>query len=244
MNTKIFSLIVKNLQNSFNLARYSGLAERIDADTQVDQLPWTPVRYNKFKNAIESELQLSSTFIGTVKGIVDDLDQRYSSRFFGEVWQPKTDVYRYTGWQLAEEIAKLNPRNVLDVGCGYNPFKNRIPNLIGIDPYNNCADYMVDILEYRVRPASHDVIIALGSINFNSREDIELRFGHCVDLLEPNGKFYLRANPGHSHPTGPWVDIFPWTFEVVKEFEEKFGLHLDTFKKDTDNRLFFAYTKR
>jgi carboxypeptidase Taq len=91
-------------------------------------------------------------------------------RFFSEIWKPRTGDYDYTGWQLADEINALNPESVLDVGCGYHPFKGRIPNLIGIDPYNNCADFMVDILDYKVKPASHDHIIALGSINFNSQD--------------------------------------------------------------------------
>lgn len=241
MNTKIFSLITENLRRSFNLARYSGM--EFNADTEVDQLPWTPARYRKFRDAVQNELHLDSDFSGTVCMIVEDLDQRYTDRFFREIWKPRTSDYEHTGWQLAEEIVKQKPKSVLDVGCGYHPFKGRIPNLIGIDPFNDCADYEVDILEYRVRTGSHDHIMALGSINFNSREDIEARFSHCVDLLMPGGRFYLRANPGISHKTGPYVDIFPWTFEIVKEFENKYGLHLDTFKKDANNRLFFVYTK-
>jgi hypothetical protein len=114
---------------------------------------------------------------------------------------------------------------------------------VGIDPYNNLADYEVDILEYRVAPASHDVVIALGSINFNSRDEIEQRFAHCVNLLKSGGKFYLRANPGVPHKAGPYVDIFPWSFEVVKELEQKYNLHLDTFKRDANERLYFVYTK-
>lgn len=144
---------------------------------------------------------------------------------------------------MIEEINKLNPERVLDVGCGYHPFKDRIHNLIGIDPYNNCADYEVDILEYKVKPESYDAILALGSINFNSRDEIEERFAHCVNLLKPTGKFFLRANPGIPHKTGPYVDIFPWSFEVVNEFAEKYKLNLDTFKKDANNRLYFVYTK-
>lgn len=241
MNTKIFSLITENLRKSFNLARYAGL--EFNANTVIDQLPWTPARYRKFRDAVQNELQLDSDFSGTVRAIVDDLDHRYTDRFFREIWKPRTSEYEHTGWHLADEIAKQSPKSVLDVGCGYHPFKGRIPNLIGIDPFNDCADYEVDILEYRVRPGSHDHIMALGSINFNSREDIEQRFGHCVDLLMPGGRFYLRANPGIPHKTGPYVDIFPWSFEVVKEFEEKFNLRLDLFKKDANNRLFFAYTK-
>ena len=242
MNTKIFKLIKENLQSTFNLPKYKTIA--IDADTVVDQLPWTPARYRKFKDQVETELALEDCeFNGPLLDIVDTISERYIKRFFGEIWKPRTDDYDYTGWQLAEEITKQNPRSVLDVGCGYHPFKGRIPNLVGIDPYNNCADYQVDILDYRVRPGSHDHIIALGSINFNSQEDIEARFGHCVNLLAVRGKFYLRANPGISHKTGPYVDIFPWTFEIVNEFAEKYNLKLETFKQDANNRLYFVYTR-
>jgi SAM-dependent methyltransferase len=238
MNTKIFNLICKNLQDSFNLPKYANIT--IDADTQVQDLPWTPARYRKFKDAVEAELSLPCDYVGTVRGIVDDLSERYILRFFSEIWKPRTGDYEHTGWELAEEINKLNPERVLDVGCGYHPFKGRITNLIGIDPYNNCADYEVDILEYRVTH-QYDVILALGSINFNSRDDIEARFSHCVDLLKPNGRFYLRANPGITHKTGPYVDIFPWTFQVANEFAEKYNLRLKTFKKDANDRLYFVY---
>ena len=241
MNTKIFNLLQKNLQLAFNLPKYSNIM--IDADTQVQDLPWTPARYRKFKDAVETELSLPCDYVGTLRSIVDDLSERYILRFFSEIWKPRTGDYEHTGWELADEVNKLNPEKVLDVGCGYHPFKGRINNLIGIDPYNNCADYEVDILDYKVKPESHDVIIALGSINFNSREDIEQRFAHCVSLLKPGGRFFLRANPGITHRTGPYVEIFNWTFEVVNEFAETYNLNLDTFKKDANDRLYFVYTK-
>lgn len=237
MNSKIFALLTQNLKTAFHLPKYAHIV--IDADTQVQDLPWTPARYRKFKDAVEAELSLPCEYIGTLKEITHDLSERYIHRFFAEIWKPRTNDYDYTGWQLVEEINKLNPRSVLDVGCGYHPFKGRIDNIVGIDPYNNCADYMVDILEY---VGSHDVIIALGSINFNSRDDIEARFAKCVSILEKGGKMFMRANPGIPHKTGPYVDIFAWSFEIVKEFAEKYSLRLDTFKKDMD-RLYFVYTK-
>ena len=241
MNTKIFKLITKNLQDAFNLPKYQNIV--IDENTVVDKLPWTPSRYSKFKNTVEAELSLPCDYVGTLREIVDDLSERYILRFFSEIWKPRTGDYEHTGWELAEEVNKLNPKNVLDVGCGYHPFKGRIQNLIGIDPYNNCADYEVDILDYKVKPGSHDVIIALGSINFNSRDEIEARFAHCVNLLSVGGKFFLRANPGITHKTGPYVEIFNWTFEVVNEFAEKYNLKLETFKRDANERLYFVYTK-
>ena len=240
MNTKIFNLLKENLEKSFNLPKYSKIS--FDQETIVQDLPWTPARYRKFKDAVEAELSLPCDYIGTLREITDDLSERYILRFFSEIWKPRTGDYEHTGWELAEEVNKLNPKSVLDVGCGYHPFKGRIPNLVGIDPYNNCADYEVDILEYRVK-RKYDHIIALGSINFNSRDEIEERFAHCVELLETNGKFYLRANPGIPHKAGFYVDIFPWTFEIVNEFAEKYNLKLLEFKKDGNERLYFAYQK-
>jgi hypothetical protein len=244
MNTKIFNLIHENLLRAFNLPKYNQIRTGIGADTVVQDLPWTPARYKKFKDSVESELQLPCDYVGTLRDIVSDLSERYILRFFSEIWKPRTNDYEHTGWQLVEEINALNPDKVLDVGCGYHPFKGRIQNLVGIDPYNNQADYEVDILDYKVKPESHDVIMALGSINFNSKDEIQSRFAHCVSLLKPGGKFFLRANPGITHKTGPYVEIFNWTFEVVNEFAETYNLHLDTFKKDANERLYFVYTKR
>ena len=241
MNTKIFNLIKENLHTAFNLPKYANIV--IDETTQVDALPWTPARYRKFKDAVESELSLPCDYIGTLRSIVDDLSERYILRFFSEIWKPRTNDYDYTGFQLVEEINNQNPRAVLDVGCGYHPFKGRIKNIVGIDPYNNCADFEVDILEYKVKNESYDHILALGSINFNSRDEIEARFAHCVNLLMKGGKFYLRANPGIPHKTGPYVEIFPWSFEVVHEFADKYNLKLLKFKQDANDRLYFVYEK-
>ena len=84
MNTKIFALITKNLEEAFSLPKYSDIV--IDKDTVVDELPWTPARFRKFKDAMELELSLESDYSGTIESIVTDLDVRYSNRFFGEIW--------------------------------------------------------------------------------------------------------------------------------------------------------------
>ena len=240
MNNKIFRLLIENLNLAFSLPKYETL--RIDSETRIDYLPWTPARFKKFKDKIENTLGVDSEFSGTVKDVVAELDRKYLHWFFGEVWRPRTEKYQYTGWPLVDMVNKHNPASVLDVGCGYNQFKERIPNLTGIDPYNNCADYMVDILDYRVEPESYDAIICLGSINFNSQEDIESRIARCVELLSSDGRMYFRANPGIDHKNGPWVDIFPWNFEKCYEIAKKFDLAVETFKIDQD-RLFWIYQK-
>tara|TARA_B110000503_G_scaffold1216_1_gene1577 strand:- start:1466 stop:2197 length:732 start_codon:yes stop_codon:yes gene_type:complete len=243
MNIKIFTLIKEKLKDSLNLPKHLALHESLGEDTIISTLPWTPARYEKFKASVQDILELEDSFEGSINDISDRFDIMYSNRFFGEVWKPNTDKFTYTGWQLAEEITKLKPQRVLDVGCGYNQFKPRIPNLLGIDPYNNCADYQVDILEFADTPESYDAIMALGSINFNSKNDIQQRLDVCLKLLKPGGKMFFRVNPGISHIKGPWIQIFPWSFEIVQEFAKQYNLTLETYKKDHNNRLYFVYKK-
>jgi 6-pyruvoyl-tetrahydropterin synthase len=244
MNTRIFKLIHENLESAFSLPKYDSIRETLCENTRIDFLPWTPARFQKFEDRIKEELQFDSIDLkGTVEEVVDRLDKRYLNRFFGEIWKPTTEVYQYSGWALVDAINKEKPKAVLDFGCGYNPFKGRIENLVGIDPYNNCADYMVDILEFKVDPESFDHIIVFGSLNFNSKQDIETRFKRLVEILMPGGKMYFRANPGILWPNGPYVDIFPWSFEIAHEFSKTYNLHLETFKKDNNDRLYFEYKK-
>ena len=59
----------------------------------------------------------------------------------------------------------------------------------------------------------------------------------------PGGRMYFRANPGHLWPKGPYVDIFPWTFEVAYELAKKHNLELEKFKQDNGDRLYFEFFK-
>ena len=244
MNTKISAYILEKLCQTFDLPRYDAIRDNFSTETDLDTLPWTPVRRQKFVQELSEEFDFAVDITGTVHAVTDRTDQRYMSRFFGEVWRPRTEEYTYSGWSLVDKINAANPRRVLDYGCGYNQFKGRIPNLIGIDPYNNCADYMVDIVEFsRVESENFDHIIAFGSLNFNSRADIEERFQCLVSLLMPGGRMYFRVNPGIAHANGPWVDIFPWSFEIAYELANNAGLEMPVFKRDFNDRLYFEYVK-
>jgi SAM-dependent methyltransferase len=244
MNTRIFALMMKNLNETFHLDKYNEIRSTFGKDTVLDALPWTPARQRKFTEGIAEELQFDEVDLsGTVEQAINRLDTRYMNRFFGEIWQPETDKYQYSGWGLVDLINNEDPKHVLDFGCGYNPFKGRINNLVGIDPYNNAADYMVDILEFKVEPESFDHIIVFGSLNFGDKEDIYSRFAKLNEYLMPGGRMYFRANPGNLWPKGPYVDIFPWTFEVAYDLAKTHGLELEKFKKDNGDRLYFEFAK-
>jgi len=247
MNTKIYKFFKENIEEFFKLPKYSNIV--INENTVYNTLPWTPARRDKFERLVKETFGLDVTFKGTIKEIVCDIDYRYLKYFFGSVWKPRTESFEFTGWEIVNQINSLNPKSVLDVGCGYNQFKNKIQNLIGIDPFNASADYMIDILDYNVDD-KYDVIIVFGSINFNDYEEIDARMSKVFGLLSDGGKLFMRANPGKQHIVaegaeydGPWVDVFPWSFEYAKEFANKYSVKLESFKQDNNDRLFFVYCK-
>ena len=244
MNNKIFNHLIEKLRNTFNLSRWNEIKSGIDGHTVIKSLPWTPKRLERFTDELVKTFDVEIDLSGTILDLTADIDTKYAARFWGGgVWQPRTDIYQYTGWGIVDEINKRNPRSVLDVGCGYNPFKPRIPNLVGIDKFNNSADYMVDILEYNVEPNTYDAVIVFGSINFGDYGDVSARFRKVFELTAPGGKIYVRANPGNTHKNGPWIDIFPWDFEAAHRIAKEHAIKLVTFKKDNGNRLYFVYEK-
>jgi SAM-dependent methyltransferase len=243
MNIKIYNHLLEKLSDCFALEKYQGIQDSFDKETIVDQLPWTPKRWQNFQEQINQTFDLDVNYTGSLQDIVDDIDEKYKTRFWGEgVWQPRTNQFQYTGWQIAEEINKRNPAAVLDVGCGYNQFKSQIANLTGIDKYNNNADFMVGIMEYNV-PEKYDAIIVFGSINFGTYTDIGEQFAKVFSLLAPGGRIYVRANPGISHKNGPWIDIFAYDFETADKIARENLARMVTFKKDNGDRLYFVYEK-
>jgi len=152
--------------------------------------------------------------------------------------------WKHSGLQLIDEVNNLKPRAVLDVGCGYNEFKGKINNLIGIDPYNDKADFQVGTLEYKTHE-KFDVILCLGSVNFGSQDKIISEVKRCVDLLEDNGFMFFRVNPGvqHDKPEAKWIEFYAWNVPFIIELSKMFGLSILDIRDDTNQRKYFVYRK-
>lgn len=176
--------------------------------------------------------------------LVNKIDEKVLSKYFNEIWQPRTKTYKYSGLSIVQEINSLNPRSVLDIGCGYNEFKGKIYNLIGIDPYNNCADIKVPLLKY-VTNEKYDVIIAFGSINFGSTDKIFSELEKAVSLAARNGKLFFRVNPGLSHelPESNWISFYPWSTNFIINCADYFGVDILDIKSDNNGRLYFVWSK-
>lgn len=240
MNTRIFSLVMQNLEQAFSLPKYSDL--QLGKHSIIDDMPFTPARKEKFCQSLMHELDIEHLDLtGTVEQFVQSLDTFYMKRFFGEIWKPNTDDHTFSGWSIVDRINERNPKNVLDFGCGYNQFKPRIKNLTGIDPFNENADYMVDILDFNV-DEKYDHMIVFGSLNFGDENDIRTRFKKLHSLLDVGGRMYFRINPGILWPKGPYVDIYAWSFEYAYALAKEYNCKLEQYKKDR-KRFYFEILK-
>ena len=175
---------------------------------------------------------------------VKAIDNLVLDKYFSKYWANDMKKWKYSGLSLIEEVNKLKPRAVLDVGCGYNEFKGKIKNLTGIDPYNFHADWKLSLEEYTT-DIKYDVILCLGSINFGSRSKIESEIEKCVNLLEKDGLIFFRVNPGvqHDKPEAKWIEFFAWNVPFIIEIAEKFGLKILDIRDDTNQRKYFVLRK-
>ena len=175
---------------------------------------------------------------------VQYIDDQCLNAYFSKIWQPDMKKWKYSGLKLVDEVNALNPRSVLDVGCGYNEFKGKIRNLTGIDPYNDRADYKVSIMDFRSNE-KFDVILCLGSVNFGSQDKITAEIAKTVHLLEEGGTIFFRVNPGVSHDTkeSRWIEFFAWNVPFIIELAEKFNLKVLDIRDDANQRKYFVYRK-
>lgn len=171
------------------------------------------------------------------------MNQQELNKYFSTVWRSNLSQYKYSGYSLAE---KIKPRElVLDVGCGYNEFKRLIPNLVGIDPANEAADFPTTIENFR-NDIKFDVAFCLGSINFGSEIDVLNQINCVVNCLKPKARIYWRCNPGlHDHGNQECEDIefFPWTIERHIEYSNQFGFKLVKCCWDTNNRIYAEWSR-
>ena len=218
MNKKIFAKLLGHSQNDL---------------TKITQ-PW-----------IKETFGIKVKRCDTLEQYADAIDDACLHNYFSKYWQNDMKKWKYSGLALIDEVNDLKPRAVLDVGCGYNEFKGKMDNLVGIDPYNDLADFQVGTLDYRP-DTKFDVILCLGSVNFGSRDKIIAEVKRCVELLDDNGILFFRVNPGLSHdkPEADWIEFYAWNVPFIIELSEIFNLKILDIRDDTNSRKYFVYKKK
>ena len=171
------------------------------------------------------------------------INQTQLNFYFNNIWRNRNrslDQYRFSGWALIDKVSPTE--KVLDVGCGDNPFKGKIQNLIGIDPAFPEADFNCTIEEYASSTSElFDVAFCLGSINFGGVDEIEKQIASVIGLLKSGGRIYWRCNPGrkdHGNKDCESIDFYNWSIEEHVRLCDKFGCRLMECRWDTQNRLY------
>jgi hypothetical protein len=167
-------------------------------------------------------------------------NQQLLNEYFNTQWKDKLELHsledlKYSGPAL---ITKINPgESVIDVGCGMNYFKDKIPNLIGIDPAFEEADFKVTVEDFDT-DERFDVAFCLGSINFGDEKTIERQIAKVNSLLKQKARIYWRCNPGlfdHDTESCTEVNFFMWNEDWIHHFAAKFGFKVATIKRDVSS---------
>jgi len=98
-----------------------------------------------------------------------------SMRWFANQWQTQ---------EVDETVVNrvLAAKNVLDIGCGHNPYKKfATGKFTGIDVYIDTADEHMDFLNFRTQE-KYDLIIAYGVFHFHSLDLIDRSEEHTSEL--------------------------------------------------------------
>lgn len=170
---------------------------------------------------------------------------KFLTEYFSTTWlegDRSLDQYTYSGWALIDKVK--SGERVLDVGCGTNPFKGKIPLLYGIDITDIGSDEQVSIEDFET-DQKFDVAFCLGSINFGSRSNVYNQVKRVVSLLTENGRIYWRCNPGladHQNKQVQEIDFFPWTIETHHIWSMEFGFKLQNVQQDY-NRIYAEWKR-
>jgi hypothetical protein len=114
----------------------------------------------------------------------------------------------YTGLGLVESVNSLNPRLVLDIGCGQNFYKHKIKNLVGIDIFGKDCDLQFDYFssDYDVKA---DVILMLGVLEYGSPDEVQQKLQRIKQNCQAKTQVFFRFNvsPKFMHDVMPGIDI-------------------------------------
>jgi hypothetical protein len=163
--------------------------------------------------------------------------------YFKNSWQQDFSKFTFSGWELLNRIDANE--SILDVGCGYNPFKKHFKNVYGIDPAIDAADELTSIDDF-VSDKKWDVVLVLGSLNFGTKDLVKSQVEKAVHYCKSGGRIYWRQNPGdNDHPYDgiDTITFFGWTFEDNYEWAKEFGCKIVEVRWDTGNRIYAEWKK-
>jgi hypothetical protein len=171
-------------------------------------------------------------------------DQEYLNDYFRNHWNPSLDAYIYSAYNTIAK--KIQPHEwLLDVGCGYNPFKGLVKNVVGIDPAMDAADFQVTIEDFYATK-KFDVATCLGSLNFGDDAIISRQINKMVECLKYKSRVYWRLNPGrkdHATEKCQGISFYPWSHRRLQNFAELHNFRQTNEQTETNGRVLRLYAE-
>tara|TARA_B100000965_G_C19253222_1_gene609689 strand:- start:94 stop:609 length:516 start_codon:yes stop_codon:yes gene_type:complete len=170
------------------------------------------------------------------------MHQNNSSEFYlNHNWTPNYDIFTYSGWALKDKIKTKD--QILDIGCGYNLFKEHFGSRIyGIDPYNIKADQLITWEDYKLHK-EFNVFFILGSFNFGDENYVESQIAKLSNDTKTGDRIYWRQNPGIYRIENKEVNLYPWTLDKNKEWANKYNFTINELLEDTGDRIYAEWTR-
>jgi len=93
-------------------------------------------------------------------------------------------------------LLEKNPESIADIGCGINPFKRFIPNLVGYNPTYEQADLIERFSETFIKKYQHkfDAAMSINSLHFISIDTFSQRIMDFSKIIKPNGRGLITFN--------------------------------------------------
>lgn len=260
----------------------------VEPDSLFSQLPVDQTFFDKVSQEFSVNLRdrcypiVLKKYYERIKDLVQDVDSQYTRNYFvseSGTYKGLIEVTDYKGekietiehkWKIRgknliqkiKDMQKANPRlTILDLGCGYNMYKDHLLNVTGVDPYIDRADFLCRIQDFKP-PQKYDVIICFGPMNWYTFDEQFRNFQKLKECLSENGVCYWShvhnyfkifqpdASRAHTWVAGPldeafknnafyffdslwkYNQYFNWTEEALLTLANKVGLECGEMQYD------------
>jgi len=108
-------------------------------------------------------------------------------------------IFAMSSFYYIEKLLNKSPTNIYDLGCGWNIFRNYIPEAIGIspeDPDNKRAYFgqEYDVFDndfVKFHKDYYESIMAICSLHYRPISDIKKIVEQFISLVKPGGRGYI-----------------------------------------------------
>ena len=164
-----------------------------------------------------------------------------AKKYYAGDWKPDYSKFKKTGWKLLNKLTQDDV--VLDIGCGYNLYKEKLGDrLWGIDVVNKKADQVIAWEDYKPH-MDFTVYFILGAFNWGSEEQIEAQVSKLSQDAKQGTRVYWRQSTGEGRYVPMGKNVYPWTLEKNIEWCDKYGFKMLESANDGEGRIYSQWIK-